>query len=73
MEMHAAAMRCMAVACSGLDKSALALQTTGSPASPAALQLDLEGLMQSLMTHPMSHILAEVVCPLTTKTIDNLF
>ena len=50
----------MAVACSGLDEAARALEMMGSPVSPAALQLDMEGLMLSLMRHPLSHILAEV-------------
>ena len=60
MDMHAAAMKCIAAACTGLDEAARALKTVGSPGTPASLQLDLEALMLSLLRHPLSHILAEV-------------
>lgn len=60
VDMHAAAMKCIAVACTGLDEATRALETAGSPGTPAALQLALEALMQSLIRHPLSHILAEV-------------
>ena len=60
MDMHAAAMKCMAVASTGLDRATRALDAVGSPGSRAALQLDLDALMQSLMRRPLSHFLAEV-------------
>ena len=61
MDMHAAELKWIAVACTGLDDATRALQTMGSPSSPAALQLDLEMLMQFLMRlHPLNHVLAEV-------------
>lgn len=60
MDMHAAAMKCMAVASTGLDRATRALDAVGSPGSRAALQLDLDALIQSLMRRPLSHFLAEV-------------
>ena len=60
MDMHAAAMRCTVVAYAGLDEATRALQTMSSPASSAAPLLDVEMLMQSLMRHPLGHILPEV-------------
>ena len=60
MDMHAAAMRCTVVAVAGLDEATRALQTMGSPGSSAATLLDVEMLMQSLMRHPLGHILPEV-------------
>ena len=60
MGMHAAAMQCMAVASMGLDRATRALEVVGSPGSQAALRLDLDALIRSLMRRPLSHFLAEV-------------
>ena len=57
MDMHAAALTCMAVACTGLDDSARQLEDMGSSGSPAAIKLDQEALLQSLMRHPLSQLM----------------
>ena len=57
MDKHAAALTCVAVACTGLDNSARALETVGSSGNSAAIKLDQEALMQSLMRHPLSQVM----------------
>jgi len=59
MDKHAAALTCVAVACTGLDDSARALETldsSGSSGNPAAIKLDQEALLQSLIRHPLSQV-----------------
>ncbi len=57
MDKHAAALTCVAMACTGLDESARALDTMRSLGSPAAITLDQGALIQSLMRHPLSQVM----------------
>lgn len=59
-DMRAAVVKCMAVACTGLDRAARTLEMLGSLGGPEGLQIDVEGLMQSLLRHPLSNVNAEV-------------